>query len=408
MKRTKKILGALLVSGTMSVSAQATELEVAHWWVSAGEANAIRALADAFNNNTPYTWKDTAVARGKELFISRIAGGSPMGATQLNHGRDAEELIQAGYMQDLTTLAEKENWADIIHPKSLLDSCTYEGKVYCAPINIHSWQWLWLSNDAFAKAGVPVPSNWNELVASAPKLRTKGIVPLGVGSQNWQIGGMSDVLLMSSLGKDGWEKLFGDLDVDIAKGSKVREALEHLAQAREMSKGTNTADWNLVTNGVIQGKFASQIMGDWARGEFAVAGKVAGKDYTCLPGLGIDPVLTTGGDAFYFPKVKDPEVQKAQLALASQIVSKSVQVAFNERKGSLPIRGDVDLTSIDDCMAKGLKLLADGKVSSDKGQYLHPETMAEMNDMFIQFFGDDSITVDEIQKKFVKIIKNAD
>ncbi len=29
-------------------------------------------------------------------------------------------------------------------------------------------------------------------------------------------------------------------------------------------------------------------MGDWAQGEFQLAGKVAGKDYTCLPGLGLN------------------------------------------------------------------------------------------------------------------------
>ena len=39
---------------------------------------------------------------------------------------------------------------------------------------------------------------------------------------------------------------------------------------------------------------------------------VAGKDYDCLPGLGVEPVhLGTGGDVFYFPKSEDPEVTKA-------------------------------------------------------------------------------------------------
>ena len=37
--------------------------------------------------------------------------------------------------------------------------CTINGKIYCAPVNIHSWQWLWLSNAAFKKAGVAVPKN---------------------------------------------------------------------------------------------------------------------------------------------------------------------------------------------------------------------------------------------------------
>jgi ABC-type glycerol-3-phosphate transport system substrate-binding protein len=87
-------------------------------------------------------------------------------------------------------------------------------------------------------------------------------------------------------------------------------------------------------------------MGDWAGGEFAVAGMKAGEDYDCLPGLGLDDVLDTGGDVFYFPKNADSAVTKAQLEMASMMVSKEVQVAFNLKKGSLPMRADVDLAAV--------------------------------------------------------------
>ena len=62
-------------------------------------------------------------------------------------------------------------------------------------------------------------------------------------------------------------------------------------------------------------------MGDWAQGEFQVAGQVAGKDYTCLPGLGVNEVISTGGDAFYFPMLDDAEKSAAQEVLASVMMS---------------------------------------------------------------------------------------
>jgi len=68
-------------------------------------------------------------------------------------------------MTDLTELAEAEGWADFIRPSKLLDSCTYEGRIYCVPVNIHSFQWMWLSRDAYATAGVDVPTNWDEFDA---------------------------------------------------------------------------------------------------------------------------------------------------------------------------------------------------------------------------------------------------
>ena len=85
--------------------------------------------------------------------ISRILGGDPMDAFQFNHGRQAEELIQAGLLLDLTDVAEAEGWKDLVNPSSLLDACTYEGKIYCAPVNIHSWQWMWVSHKAYEDAG---------------------------------------------------------------------------------------------------------------------------------------------------------------------------------------------------------------------------------------------------------------
>ena len=133
----------------------ATDLEVTHWWTSGGEAAAVAELAKAFDA-TGNKWIDAAIAgagnTARPIMIARITGGDPMGAFQFNHGRQAEELIAAGLMQDLTEIATQEKWAEIVRPKSLLDACTLDGKIYCAPINIHSWQWLWLSNKAFEEA----------------------------------------------------------------------------------------------------------------------------------------------------------------------------------------------------------------------------------------------------------------
>src|ERR1044072_2171374 len=98
----------------MSVPASATDLEVTHWWTSGGESAAVAELAKAFDA-TGNHWVDGAIAgsggTARPIMISRITGGDPMGATQFNHGRQAEELVQAGLMRDLTDLATKEKWA---------------------------------------------------------------------------------------------------------------------------------------------------------------------------------------------------------------------------------------------------------------------------------------------------------
>ena len=392
-------------------AANATDLEVTHWWTSGGEAAAVAEFAKAFDA-TGNKWVDGAIAGGgstaRPIMISRITGGDPMGATQFNHGRQAQELVEAGLMRDLSDVAEKGNWKDVIKPASLLESCTFEGKIYCVPVNIHSWQWLWLNNEVFEKAGVAVPTNWNEFVAAGPKLKEAGIHPLALGGQAWQANGLFDTLLLALGGKELHETVYVNKDAEAAAGPEVAKIFAAAAEARELSIGTNVQDWNQATNMVITGKAAGQVMGDWAQGEFQIAGKVAGKDYSCLPGLGVSDYITTGGDAFYFPVLDSEEGTAAQAALAEVLVAPETQVAFNLKKGSLPIRGDVDLATANDCMKKGLEIVAKGNALTSTDQLLSADTQKQKEDLMTEFFASTSMSPEAAQERFAEIISSAD
>lgn len=398
------------VAMPLSFGAHATDLEVTHWWTSGGEAAAVAELAKAFDA-TGNKWVDGAIAgsggTARPIMISRITGGDPMGATQFNHGRQAEELVEAGLMRDLTDVAEAGNWKEVVRPSSLLDSCTLDGRIYCVPVNIHSQQWLWLSNAAFEKIGVEVPTNWNEFAAAAPKLKEAGIIPLAMGQQPWQTTLAFQVLLVALAGPEAYTAVFGDKNAELAGGEGLAKVFEAAATARDMAAESNVQNWNDATSMVITGKAAGQIMGDWAQGEFQVAGQVAGEDYTCLPGLGVNEVIQTGGDAFYFPKVDDEAISAAQAELAKVMLSPETQVAFNLKKGSLPVRGDVDLNAANDCMKKGLDILSKGNVIQSPDQLMSADDLTQVNDLFVEFFNDPSITAADAQARFVSIVENA-
>jgi len=392
-------------------AANATDLEVTHWWTSGGEAAAVAEFAKAFDA-TGNKWVDGAIAgsggNARPVMISRITGGDPMGATQFNHGRQAEELVEAGLMRDLTDIAEEDGWLDIVRPSSLLESCTLDGKIYCVPVNIHSQQWLWLNNAVFEDNGLEVPSTWDDFVAAAPKLEEAGVIPLAMGQQPWQTTLAFQVLLVALAGPDAYTKIFGGKDADLAGSADMAKVFQAAATARDMAKDSNVQNWNDATTMVITGKAAGQIMGDWAQGEFAVANKVAGKDYSCLPGLGVNKVIQTGGDAFYFPAVDDPDITAAQGELARVMLSPEAQVAFNLKKGSLPVRGDVDLQSANDCMRKGLDILSEGAIIQAPDQLMSADSLTRVNDLFVQFFNDPSMSAEDVQKQFASIVADAD
>jgi len=408
VKLTTKLLAATAIVSASAASA--VELEVTHWWTSGGEAAAVSKFAEAWNA-TGNTWVDGAIAgsggTARPIIISRILGGDPMGATQLNHGRQAEELIEAGLMLDLTDVAEAGGWKDIVNPSALLDSCTLDGKIYCVPVNIHSAQWLWLSHGAYDTAGVDVPSDWNEFVASAPALTDAGLLPLAMGQQGWQQNLAFGAITIGVAGIDAWREVTVNKNADVARGAEYTAVFEAVANARELARGSNVQDWNQATNLVITGQAGAQLMGDWAQGEFSVAEQVEGTDYSCLPGLGLNEILDTGGDAFYFPVNDDPEITAAQKELAALLISPEVQVSFNLAKGSLPVRGDIDMASANGCMQKGLGILADGGILPSGDQSLSADTQTQIEDLMAQFWSGD-MPAAEAQGKYADIIASAD
>ncbi|WP_439154031.1 ABC transporter substrate-binding protein [Yoonia sp.] len=408
MKLTTQLLAATALVGASAASA--VELEVTHWWTSGGEAAAVSKFADAWNA-TGNTWVDGAIAgsggTARPIIISRILGGDPMAATQLNHGRQAEELIEAGLMLDLTDVAEAGGWTDIVNPAALLDSCTLDGRIYCVPVNIHSAQWMWLSHDAFENAGIDVPADWNAFVAAAPALRDAGVLPLAMGQQGWQQNLAFGAITIAVAGLGPWREVTVNKNADVAAGPEYAAVFEAVANARELARGSDVQDWNQATNMVITASAGAQLMGDWAQGEFSVAGLVEGQDYSCLPGLGLNAILDTGGDAFYFPVNDDPEITAAQKELAALLISPEVQVSFNLAKGSLPVRGDIDMAAANGCMQKGLEILADGGVLPSGDQSLSADTQLQIEDLMAQFWSSD-MPADEAQAKYASIIASAD
>ena len=409
----KKLAAGLALTASLFAmgAAKAADIEVTHWWTSGGEAAAVAEFAKAVNASGD-KWVDGAIAGSgdvaRPIIISRILGGNPMGATQLNPGHDADELIKAGLITDLTDLAKKEDWAHILRPATQLASCTVDGKVYCVPVNLHSAQWMWTNRKVFADAGIEPPKNWNDLVKAAPALKAKGIQPLAM-AQGWPVGLLVGDLIVAIAGGDNFVKVYKDRDLAVANGAEFGKVFQAVADARAMvDQKTVTKQWNEAVGLVISGKAAANVMGDWAGGEFQVAKMTPGKDYDCLPGLGITPVLNTGGDVFYFPVVKDPALKAAQLKMASTLVTKEVQVAFNLKKGSLPMRADVDLAAANDCMKKGLEILDHSKaVFPNDVQMLDRDSINQINDLMTNFFSKPEITPADAQKQFADIIKAA-
>jgi glucose/mannose transport system substrate-binding protein len=328
-------------------------VEVMHFWTSGGEATALSAVRDKVVAEG-VAWTDAPVAGGggdaaKTALQARIASGNPP-AAMLMLGQNIIDWADEGLLGNVDDLAAAEGW-DAALPQAVKDFTKIGGHYVSVPTNVHRTDMIWASKAAFDKIGAPYPTTWEELNALAPKFAAAGILPLAHGGQSWQEVYMFEAVAAGVGGAEFYRKALVDLDDATLRGPDMVAVFSELAALRGMIDANAPGrDWNLASAMVINGEAAMQIMGDWAKGEFTSAGKVPGTDYACIP------VPKAKGDAFVYLvnslslfTQTDPDLIKGQEVLASAIMDKDVQVAFNQAKGAIPARTDVDLSAMDAC-----------------------------------------------------------
>ncbi len=399
MRRRHALGLALATLGFLSTSASAQELraEVIHWWTSTGESKAVKVFADAYDA-AGGTWVDSAIAGGpnaRAAAINRIVGGDPPTATQFNTGKQFDDLVANGLLSNMDAQAKAEDWQAIL-PPSFLQAVTRQGHVYAVPVNIHGQNWLFYSAAALAKAGAQPPTNWQDLFPALDKLKAAGLIPLAFsGQKNWERNLFNNVLV-----GDGGPALFVDFwgkrDAAAVKSPEFRTVAVTFKHLRDyVDPGSPGRNWNDATELVIQAKAGMQFMGDWAKGEFTAAGLTPGKEYGCtvLSDNGIAYVM--GGDVFAFPRIGNDGLTKAQQLLARVMLDPATQVAFAQKKGSIPVRRDVDTSSLDACAQKAAHWIADPKAQVPANEMLSPPSLTgAIEDIISEYWNNPAMTPD--------------
>jgi glucose/mannose transport system substrate-binding protein len=405
----RNLLLALAAGFGLSAAAHAQKAEVIHWWTSGGESAAIKEIANAYNASGG-TWVDNAIAgpgeNARSVAINRIVGGNPPTAAQFNTSKQFHDVEAEGLLNNIDPVAAQEGW-DKWLPEPILNSIKIKGHFYAVPVNIHMPAWWWYSKPAFAKAGIGgEPKNIDELFADLDKLKAAGIVPLAFGGQPWQERLTFDAILADVGGHDLYLKFYGARDPKVVDTPEFKNVLATLKRLHGyVDAGSPGRNWNDATSMVITGKAGVQIMGDWAKGEFAVAKQTAGKEFGCFPGFGPKAPYILAGDVFVFPKTTDAEQIKAQQKLAALMTSPAVQVAFNNKKGSIPIRTDVDASKMDLCAQIGITALKDASRQLPNPEMLvSPDVYGSVGDAITKFWNTDA-SVDDTAKALAAAIK---
>lgn len=406
--KVAKIVALAATMSSLSAMAADDSIEMMTSWTSGGEAAALNVYRSQFEKDGG-SWVDSSIAgfgAADAAFLNRVVAGQPPSAKQTPIGEAAAEYVDQGILNNLNAVADKQDWKSVL-PKSIYDLITYDGDVYLAPTGAHGESWMFYSKAAFSKAGVDVSQihSWDDLFVVLDKLKASGIIPVAWGGQSWQEGTVFNMILLSQVGQQGY--------MDIYKGKKDSQELKDgvkkaLAIYRKLSEyddeGSPGRNWNDATAMVISGKAAIQFVGDFAKGEFTHAGLELGKDFGCslVPET---KSMVYIADSIAFPVVESGSITPGQSHLASIVMDASKQVEFSLKKGSIPVRLDVDTSKLDACSQQGLTLMNNNEIVPDYGLLITPEQKGNVTDLADNFWVNTSTSVDEATENFFSILK---
>jgi glucose/mannose transport system substrate-binding protein len=402
----RSLLVTLLAAGGLCSPALAQKAEVIHWWTSGGESAAVKQLAEAYNK-AGGQWVDNAIAGGdnaRAAALNRIAGGNPPTASQFNTSKQYHELIDNDLLNNVDEVAAKEGWEQWM-PTPIKNVIKVKGHYYAVPVNIHSAAWFWYSKAVLAKAGVAEPKNEAEFWTALDKIKASGQIAFAQsGTISYERATFTAVLLHMG-GRDLYMKFYGDKDANAVKSAEFRSVLEKFKRLRSYADaGFAGRNWNDTTALLVTDKAGFQTVGDWAKGEFIAAGKTAGKEFGCFQGWGPKAPYMVSGDVFVLPKTSNKDAIAAQQLMAKVITSPATQVAFNVKKGSIPIRPDVDTSGLDACAQAGVIALKDpARQTPDPSMLMAPDIYGRVADVITKLWNTD-MKPEEAQERLIAAI----
>ena len=344
----RSLAGAALISCIGFAAMAQPRTNLLSQWADGSDAAAIAKLGDMFTA-AGGVWQQTSIAGHTANTLAKlradvVAGDAPP-AVQLK-GPEIAEWNATGMTASIEPLAEKEGWDKVVAPE-LLSVMKPKGVWVAVPMNIHRVNWLWASPKAMAAAGIAgMPKTWAEFNSDCEKLVAAKLICIAHASSDWTDQTTFDAVVYG-MDIDLYRHAFVEGDPAALRSAGMVRAFAQLRRmVNWMDPGISGRAWDAAMAMMTSGKAGFFIMGDWAIGTLNAGGFKAGTDYLCAqtPADWGKTGYILNADSVVFFKQKNKDFIDGQQLLAHIIMSPQFQTVFNQAKGSIPARMDVDLS----------------------------------------------------------------
>ena len=341
-------------------------IQFLHWWTSRGEVAAVREVhgvlgsAQIVLESVPVEGAGGKMA--KSILQARAIAGNPPDMAQLE-GPAIKSWAALGFLHDVNKVANENHWDQKLPP--LLREIHWFNHEYVAlPMTIHRLNWLWVNTQVLNSVGLPIPKTWPEMVTTFRQLKAKGIAPLAMGNEPWQVVQLFENIAFGLGGPAYYREAFIELDHETLTSPITHEALMIFRQISEIVlSDMPNQPWEDATQALLSGERAFQISGDWVAGEILASEGEFPSRIQCYATPARQAGFIYNIDSFAF--FKKPTLDKWTVEEMVTLLSTPVfQARFNQRKGSLPAFQDVSLEGFNPC---ALQARADFKAAEQAG-----------------------------------------
>lgn len=179
-----------------------------------------------------------------------------------------------GLLLPLDDLWRSEDWYGTFG-SAMATSVSLNGHPYALPFSHYPWG-LFYSRPRLAEADLPQPDNWQQLLASCPVLRQRGIIPIMLGTkESWPALAWFDYLDLRINGLAFHQQLTrGEIPYTDPRVTAVFEHWQALVAADCFNDNQNELDWKNTLPYLYHGKAAMVLMASFIvpRSRFADIG----------------------------------------------------------------------------------------------------------------------------------------
>ncbi|WP_087024232.1 ABC transporter substrate-binding protein [Thaumasiovibrio subtropicus] len=379
-------------------------VELLHWWTSKGEAAALEVMLEAFADSPIKLISDPVIGGGgaaaKSILQARAIAGNLPHMAQME-GPAIQAWAKLGFLHDIDDQALNREWDSQLFPL-VREIHQYQGHYVAAPVTIHRLNWMWVNTQVLARYNLPVPRDWPTLIDVLRRLQAKGLDPIAIGDDQWQVVQIFENIAFGVGGSEYYHKAFIELDPEALNSDETKQTLARFREISRIAQATlSPSRWEEATERLYQGEHAFQFTGDWALGELLALNNGYPEHIECVPFPTTERGFIYNMDSFTFFNTLSTSAKAVDTA-SSVLADTDFLYNFNKVKGSIPAQANVSLEGMTHCQQQAAKdfqtaMKSDASTPSlSNSMALSPIVQNAVSSELYRFFSDPEMSADSL------------